>query len=150
MYLGVFLRKRRLSLISAIIEGMIFLISSGRISTSIELGQRVRFVYNGMACLVVKGASIGDDCTIGARVTIARKFPFEKLPIIKNHVFIGFNASIMGPVEIGKNAIIAPHSLVISDVPEGTIYGGVPAKKLGEVKDLNYNIHGNTKTRKNE
>lgn len=48
--------------------------------------------------------------------------------IIGNDVYIGYNVTILGGVSIGDGAIIAANSLVNKNIPDHTIYGGVPAK----------------------
>ena len=145
VYLNVFLSKKRFAIPAFFLEGIIFLISSARISSKIKIGKNVRFAYNAMSCLIVKNTVIGDNCLIGARVTTARKFPFKDVPNIGNNVFIGFNASIIGPVKIADNAVIAPHSLVNSDIGEGEIFAGCPAKRIGHRSDLEYDLMQNEK-----
>ena len=51
---------------------------------------------------------------------------------IGNNVFIGVNCTILGNVKIGDNIIVSANSLVNKDLPSGGIYGGVPAKKIGD------------------
>lgn len=48
--------------------------------------------------------------------------------IIGNDVFIGANVSILSNVRIGDGAVIAAGSVVINDVPDYAIVGGVPTK----------------------
>lgn len=50
---------------------------------------------------------------------------------IKDNTFIGAHAQIKYGVSIGPNAIVAMGSVVVKDVPEGTIVGGNPAKVIG-------------------
>jgi len=59
---------------------------------------------------------------------------------IGDNVFIGFHSVILPGVKIGNNSIIGAMSLVNKDVPENTIVGGVPARKLGNIKDKLPNI----------
>lgn len=48
--------------------------------------------------------------------------------IVGNDVWIGYEAVIMPGITIGDGAIIAAKSVVTSDVPPYTIYGGNPAR----------------------
>lgn len=53
--------------------------------------------------------------------------------VIGNGVWLASESIILGPAEIGDNAIIAAGAVVTPGtiVPPNTIYGGVPAKKIG-------------------
>jgi acetyltransferase-like isoleucine patch superfamily enzyme len=61
---------------------------------------------------------------------------------IGDYVFVGPRAIILSGVKLGKGAIVAAGAVVTKDVPEYKIYGGVPAREIGEreVKDLHYNL----------
>ena len=48
--------------------------------------------------------------------------------IIEDNVWIGYNATILKGVHIGRGAYISPGSLVLEDVPEGATVSGNPAK----------------------
>ena len=47
-----------------------------------------------------------------------------------DNVWIGINVTIVGPVVIGDDVIIGANSVVLSDLPSGGIYGGVPARLI--------------------
>jgi acetyltransferase-like isoleucine patch superfamily enzyme len=49
--------------------------------------------------------------------------------------WIGVNASIVGSVSIGENAIVAAGALVNKNVPRNSIVAGIPAKVIG-VREL--------------
>lgn len=48
--------------------------------------------------------------------------------VIEDEVWIGFNATVLKGVTIGKGAIIQPGAVVSKDVPAGHIAAGNPAK----------------------
>lgn len=55
---------------------------------------------------------------------------------IEENVFVGIGSIILPNVHIGRNCLIAAGSLVTKDVPSGEVWGGVPAKKIGNFEDL--------------
>ena len=59
-----------------------------------------------------------------------------------NYCFIGVNAVITRGVTIGDHCLIAAGSVVAKNVPNNTIVGGVPARRIGSivVKDEDVNL----------
>lgn len=54
---------------------------------------------------------------------------------IKERASIGSNATILGGVNVGKNAIVGAGAVVTKDVPDYAIVAGVPAKIIGDVRE---------------
>jgi hypothetical protein len=86
--------------------------------------------------------SIGEKVTIGGSVTIVAHYGQAGFLILAPVVIgdgatVGLRASIMGGAKIGRNARIMPHSVVLpkTEIPEGEIWGGVPAVKIESAKD---------------
>jgi acetyltransferase-like isoleucine patch superfamily enzyme len=52
---------------------------------------------------------------------------------IRDNVFVGFGAIILPNVTIGPNSIVSAGSVVRSDVAEGDVVAGVPAKRVGRL-----------------
>lgn len=77
-------------------------------------------------------AKIGKNCIIYQNVTIGAGKYSEKYnsctPLIGENVVIFANSVIIGGICIGKNSVIGAGSVVISDVPEGVVAAGNPAR----------------------
>lgn len=52
--------------------------------------------------------------------------------VIEDDVWIGSGSIILMGVTIGKGAVIAAGGVVVKSIPANEIWGGVPAKKIGE------------------
>jgi acetyltransferase-like isoleucine patch superfamily enzyme len=105
------------------VNNAFFNLSSG----DIKVGNNVSF---GHSVYIITGTH--DVNTFG----IERQWDYPKEGrdiIIEDGVWIGSNVTILGPCIIGKNAAVAAHSLVNKDIPEQTLYGGVPAKFLRSI-----------------
>jgi len=72
---------------------------------------------------------IGKFCAIGSNVSIkARTHDLRGDISIGNYVWVGDNVFIREGVVIGDHAVIGANSVVVSDVPQRAIVGGIPAK----------------------
>jgi len=74
-----------------------------------------------------KNVTIMHDVTIGAR-EMDFHFCANARPLIGNNVFIGSGAKILGNIKIGNNSQIGSNSVVLTDVPEGCLAVGIPAR----------------------
>lgn len=83
------------------------------------------------------GIRLGDGCLIGHNVVFAtlnhdlnperRQICIPKSIELGKNVWIGSNATILGGVRIGDNAVVAAGAVVTKDVEPNTIVGGIPA-----------------------
>ena len=55
--------------------------------------------------------------------------------VVKSRAAIGSNATILGGVCIGENAIIGAGAVVAHDVPDYAIVAGVPARVIGDARE---------------
>ena len=49
----------------------------------------------------------------------------EAAPTLGHHVLVGFNATVIGGVEIGRQSIVSVGAIVTKDVPRGSIVTGL-------------------------
>jgi len=86
------------------------------------------FIHHGFSTMI-SAVSIGENCWINQQVTIGYNGQ-GKPPVIGNNVMITCGAKVLGDIHIGDNAIIGANAVVIRDVEEGAVMGGVPAKRI--------------------
>jgi serine O-acetyltransferase len=101
------------------------------IGSAATIGRRLTIEHHG--CIVVHGATVmGDDCLIRHGVTLGNtgyRDPFGA-PRVGSRVQIGAGAKILGRVSVGNDVIIGANAVVVHDVPDKAIVGGVPARTL--------------------
>ena len=61
--------------------------------------------------------------------------PIIKPVIIEEGAFIGTMCIILKGVRIGKHSIVGAGSVVTNNVPDGEIWAGNPAKRIGYIRD---------------
>lgn len=110
----------------------------------IEVGENFFANYN-FVVLDGNTVRIGDNVWIAPNVGIyAAGHPFDvkdridgweyAYPVtIGNNVWIGGGVSIIGGVTIGDDAVVAAGSVVIRDVPPGTLVAGNPARVVRRI-----------------
>lgn len=86
------------------------------------------FIQHGFSTMVT-AQSIGENCWINQQVTIGYN-GHGKAPVIGNNVMITCGAKVLGEITVGDNAIIGANAVVIRDVEENAVMGGVPARRL--------------------
>lgn len=113
-------------------------------SAKIFIGKNTTIGYHNFF-FASKNIKIGDNCLIAPFVYIVdsnHEIKKDRLInqqqnttgeiIIGDDVWIASNTSILKGVTIGQGAVIAANSVVNKDVPDFEIWGGSPAKKIGE------------------
>ena len=108
-----------------------------------RIGARV-FINSGCRFQDQGGVTIGDGALIGHNVVLATlhhdedpalRGTLHPAPIaIGPNVWIGSNATILAGVAVGEGAIVAAGAVVTKDVPANAIVGGMPARRIRDVR----------------
>ncbi len=133
------LYKRKVPVLPRLFRFLIFLLYNSDIPSSVSIGKGTLFGHSGIGVVIHQDAVIGKNCVIGQGITIGGRSRNPQVPVIGNKVYIAAGARVLGPVTIGDNVIIAPNAVVIHDVADNCIVGGIPAKILKE--GINYDDH---------
>ena len=100
-----------------------------------------------LTILDIREVYIGDHVMIGPNTLITtvghplsalerRDYMAYAKPVhIGNDVWIGGNVTILPGVTIGNNVVVAAGAVVTKDIPDNTLVGGVPAKKIKDLED---------------
>jgi serine O-acetyltransferase len=93
-----------------------------------QLGRRL-FIDHAMGVVIGETAIVGDDVTMYQGVTLGGtgKQHGKRHPTIRDGVFIGNNANVLGNITVGENSRIGAGSVVLADVPPNSTVVGVPA-----------------------
>ena len=83
------------------------------------------FIQHGFAT-IVSAKRIGNNCHINQQVTLGYKG--EHAPIIKDNVKILCGAKVLGNITMENNTVAGANAVVVKNVPENAVVGGVPAK----------------------
>lgn len=77
--------------------------------------------------IIINCNSMGCDCRVNVGVVVGNKKK-DDLAVIGNGVDLATGCKVIGNVVIGDNVTVAPNAVVVKDVPDNAIVGGVPAK----------------------
>lgn len=124
------LHQWRIPLIPRLIYGVNRILFTVVLPPSVKMGKGVVLGYSGIGTVIHARAVIGDRVVIGPNITIGGKTPHWEVPVIEDDVDIGAGACILGPVRVGRGAVIGANAVVVHDVPPGAVVGGIPARPL--------------------
>ena len=104
----------------------------------------------GLHCTVIGPVTIGNNVNLAQGITVSalnHNFEDTRLRIdeqgvntseivIDDDVWIGANAVITAGVHIGRHSVVAAGAVVTKDVPEYSVVGGVPAKVIRTIRQI--------------
>lgn len=129
--LAGWLLRCRLGVFAKLVAFINLVLFGIEVSPRIEIGAGLFLPHT--SGTVIGAARIGRNVTIFQGVTLGAKeldmsFVPESRPLIEDDVIIGAGAKILGGVRIGTGARVGANAVVVTDVPDGALAVGVPAK----------------------
>lgn len=103
------------------VRGVSQILTGVHISSKANIGPG--FVIHTVYGIFIPPTTIGKNCSVQTGVVLG-----YGVRGIGDDVLIGAGAKIVGPVNVGNNVLIAPNSLVITNVPDDSTVAGVPAR----------------------
>ena len=83
------------------------------------------YIQHGFSTIIT-AKKIGENCRIYQQVTIGYRQGF--CPVLEDNVSVTCGAKVLGDVTMHSGSIAAAGAVVLKDVPENAIVGGVPAR----------------------
>ncbi len=98
-----------------------------------QLGKGI-MIDHGTGVVIGETSVVEDNVSIFQGVTLGGtgKEIGDRHPIVREGVLLSASSTVLGRVEIGRNAKIAAGSVVLDNVREGATVAGVPAKEVGQ------------------
>lgn len=97
------------------------------------------YIQHGFSTIIT-ARKIGENCRIYQQVTIGYKGDFS--PVLEDNVSVTCGAKVLGDVTMHSGSLAAAGAVVVKDVPENAIVGGVPAKIIGYKDKNNLDFQG--------
>jgi serine acetyltransferase len=97
----------------------------------VKIGKGLKLAH-GCGIVVHRDAVLGAGCMLRQGVTIGNKIDGSGantgVPVIKDRVEFGAGSVILGPIIVGENSVIGANAVVVRDVPDRAVVGGIPAR----------------------
>jgi serine O-acetyltransferase len=124
--------RHRVEVLSMLLTSLNITLHGCEISWRARIGQGLTIFHP--VGIVIGFCEAGDNLRIGNGVTIGnrdnRQVDGRENPRIGNDVVINAGAVVIGPITLGDNVTVAPNAVVIDDVEDGIVVGGIPARQL--------------------
>ena len=145
--LSHFLWNFNLYLLARMVSQFARFITGVEIHPAAKIGKNL-FLDHANSIVIGESSIIGDNCTIYHGVTLGGLSPSEnsldqigskRHPTIEDNVIIGCQATILGPITIGKCSRVGASVVVLKDIPPyTTVVSANTTKIINKEKDTSF------------
>src|SRR5579884_2254572 len=125
--------RKLLNMAGTLVNVWVQMTSNIELPVTAEIGPGLYIPHTGYI-VVASGARIGRHGTLTQGVTIGHGGGGRKsaagYPVLGDRVYVGPGASVIGPIEVGNDALIGVGAVVIESVPAGGVAVGNPARLI--------------------
>ncbi|HZZ38024.1 MAG TPA: serine O-acetyltransferase [Acidobacteriaceae bacterium] len=120
--------RARMRLLGRFLSQVARLLTGIEIHPGAQVGRRV-FIDHGAGVVIGETAIVGNDVTLYQGVTLGGTGHEhgKRHPTLRDGVFVGSNAQVLGNICVGENSRVGAGSVVLRDVPPNSTVVGVPA-----------------------
>lgn len=92
----------------------------------------LRIYHAGGPTRISPNCQIGSNCTIVSGVVFGNKYEIgtKEKTIVGDNCYFGIGSKIIGAVRIGNNVTVGANAVIVNDIPDNCVVGGVPARIL--------------------
>jgi len=92
------------------------------------------FIDHATGVVIGETAEVGEDVTLFHGVTLGGtgRDTGKRHPTVGDRVIIGAGAKVLGPIKIGDDSRIGANSVVVKEVPSGSVVVGVPGQIISQ------------------
>lgn len=123
-----------LRVLAQLLQLLVRTLTNIELSADSELGPGLCIWHTGYV-VVPKGAVLGENVGLTAGVvlghTLGGSESSAQVPRIGDRVYLGPGAKLIGPIEVGDDALVAAGAVVTRSVPPRAVVAGNPARVIG-------------------
>ncbi len=131
-----YLYKKNKKRLARLLHRINMLMHSCDLSPKAEIGEGLYFPHP-FGIVIGHGVKAGKNLTLFQGVTLGSKDlgkpSLDNYPKIGNNVTFYPHSIAYGSIEIFDNSKILPNSVVITNIRESSLVGGIPAKEIGKI-----------------
>jgi serine O-acetyltransferase len=116
--------------VARVIELVLRLVLAATFPSETKIHRTVHFGHSALGVVLNRLCVIEEHCLIGSHVVLGGKWPIRGAPYIEAYATIHAGAKVIGPVRIGRGAVIGANAVVTKDIPPFSVAVGVPARVI--------------------